>query len=664
MRLFITLSILTLAAVISTVTAGEPPWKCDVVPGVVVFKVTPELKSDLPPKGAHRFGIAEIDRLMDEIDAVKVELKHPFCLPPKPGETDLTRTYNLYFPETISVDQVCADLGKLNGIEYAEPWLIYRYFMEHNDPDRDEQWGLDICQANDAHDLATGDRTVGIALIDMGMDMDHSDLEDNIWINPREEDNNQDDDENGKVDDFHGWDFVDDDNDPDDPTPQVQGGGHGTHTAGIASAVTNNRIGIASVGYSCGIIPVRTGGAQGIRYGVEGIEYAATTGAKVISCSWGGYQPMQQLEDVIDYAYEHDALVVAAAGNENVSNRSYPASYDHVIAVAATDQDDRKWVEGGRGGSNYGEWVDVSAPGVDIYSTMLDGEYFTASGTSMACPFAGSVAILLRSKFPELSIDEITALLLDGADDIDDQNANYRGQLGSGRINAYQSLLLGPLVLVEIGDLEVIADDNDDGVMDAGETVDLAVTISLDEDQEDSVEDLVVMLTSEDPDITINVDRFEYEELEPGGSFFNDENPFELTIDADADTHTTYLIVSVDSEPFDLHVERTFEMVIGPPEDWVFPGDGAVVESFTLESVYPNPFNSTLRVDYVLPEGADVELNLYDLSGRLVAELIDGRIQAGVHTGVFDGSNLVSGIYILRYEAAGNTSQMKVVLVK
>ncbi len=664
MRFSITLSILALAAVVSTVTAGEPPWECDVVPGVVVFKVTPEVKSDLPPEGAHRFGVAEIDRFMDEIEAVKVERKHPFCLPPKPGGTDLTRTYNLHFPETIPVDQVCADMGKLNGIEYAEPWLIYRYFLEHNDPDRDRQWGLDICQANDAHDLATGDRTVGIALIDMGMDMDHPDLEDNIWVNPREEDNNQDDDENGKVDDFNGWDFVDDDNDPDDPTPANQRGGHGTHTAGIASAVTNNRIGIASVGYSCGIIPVRTGGAQGIMFGVEGIEYAATTGAKVISCSWGGYQPTRELEEVVNYAYEHDAMVVASAGNENVSFETYPASYDHVIAVAATDQDDRKWTEGGMEGSNYGEWVDVSAPGVDIYSTMLDGEYFTASGTSMACPFAGSVAILLRSKFPELSIDAITALLLNGADDIDDQNANYRGQLGSGRINAYRSLLLGPLILVEIGDLEVIADDNDDGVMNPGETVELAVTISLDEDQEDSVEDLIVTLTSEDSDITINVDYFEYEELQPGGSFFNDENPFELLIDADADTHTTYMTVSVDSEPADLHIERTFEMTIGPPEGWVFPGDGAIAVSFTLESAYPNPFNSTLRVGYSLPMGADVELNLYDLSGRLLAELVDGRIRAGIHSVLFDGSNLASGIYILRYETAGHTSQMKVVLVK
>ena len=580
-RFFLVLSILLCAAL----QASEVPWECDKVPGRVVLKVHPAFKLSIPIGGSHRSGMPSLDRILDDLDAWKIERKHPHCLSPKPGGTDLTRTYNLYFSNSIPVDSVCRELRRLDCIEYAEPWLVFRYFFNHNDPRRNEQWGLDLCQANDAHDFAIGNQDAVIAIVDMGTELDHPDLAANIWINPGEdlngdgviqndERNGQDDDGNGFRDDFFGWDFENRDNNPDDPYHAEQGGGHGTHTAGIAAAVTNNRVGIASVGFRCRIMPVRCGDIQGIHFGIEGIEYAANMGAEVISCSWGGYQRIAALEDVVNYAYEHGSLIVAAAGNENLSSRSYPASYDHVIAVAATDREDIKWNAGGRNGSNFGEWVDISAPGVGILSAMPDGEYEAHDGTSMACPFAGSVALLLRAAFPALSVDEITGLLMDGADNIDDLNPNYRGRLGAGRINAYRSLMLCPLIEIDIGELEVTTDDDENGEMDPGETIELVVDVSLGEDVGESLHDVAISLTCYDESVIVDSGLVNVELLEPGARFSNDEEPFVLQIDADAIPHTTWLTVSVDSDSSNIHRSRTFERLIGVPAVLIVDDDG------------------------------------------------------------------------------------------
>jgi subtilisin family serine protease len=244
------------------------------------------------------------------------------------------------------------------------------------------------------------------------------------------------------IDDFNGWDFLDNDNNPED-TGQSEYAGHGTHCAGIASAVTNNRIGIASIGYGCGIMPVRVGDDQGIMAGPQGIEYAARTGASVISCSWGPPFDDQTLREAVDYATERDALVVAAAGNLigmfPPETPIYPAAYDDVIGVAASDLNDHLWEEQ-QGGSNYGNWVDITAPGAAILSTYLRNGYYVASGTSMATPLVAGVAVLLRAAFPDLTAAETFDLILRGADPIDDLNPRFRGKLGAGRVNALRAL--------------------------------------------------------------------------------------------------------------------------------------------------------------------------------------------------------------------------------
>ncbi|NQT35273.1 S8 family serine peptidase, partial [bacterium] len=391
--------------------------------GLVVFKVEPELKVELHEAGASRFGQMDIDRFADDIGAVRFETRFPNARQPKTGGTDLSLIYVMHFPETVSVLDVCRDMAKLPGVQYAEPRFIDYTFLDHNDTYRNVQYGLDLCEANAAHDICTGSDEIIIGIVDTGVKWDHEDLIGNIWTN-----------EDGS----HGWDFMDNDDDPTDID------GHGTHVAGIASASTHNELGVASVAYSCQIMAVRTGTGGYIYYGYEGIVYAVDNGAHVINCSWGGPSYSEASQDVINYAYNNGngALVVVSAGNDGDDGLNYPAAYDNVVAVAATDQNDRK-----ADFSSYGDFVDISAPGVSIASTMFDrvrvrrfyqyvDAYYYMSGTSMASPFAASVAALIWSQNPDATVDQVRYRLLEGADPIEDE------LMGSGRINALNSLLV------------------------------------------------------------------------------------------------------------------------------------------------------------------------------------------------------------------------------
>jgi subtilisin family serine protease len=167
----------------------------------------------------------------------------------------------------------------------------------------------------------------------------------------------------------------------------------------------------------------------------KAIQYSAYNGAKVINCSFGGYQYSSILKKAVDYARSLGAIVVAGVGNDNSSNYFYPAGYDGVLSVGATASDDQK-----ADFSNYGDWVNVFAPGDKICSTLPNNAYGNLSGTSMACPFVSGLAGLLIAKEPELTNDEIIERIKNYSDNIDSVNALYAGKLGSGRINAYKVL--------------------------------------------------------------------------------------------------------------------------------------------------------------------------------------------------------------------------------
>jgi len=321
---------------------------------------------------------------------------------------------------------------EVESIAYAEPDYVRHTTSIPNDPMYGNLWGLAKISMPDTWDLATGSRDSVVAVIDTGMDMDHPDLLENLWINTIEIPNDgADNDGNGYIDDVNGWDFVSEDDDPED------GDGHGTHCAGTIGAVGNNANQVVGVCWEVSIMPLRVGTSQGLMDSdiVDGIRYAARNGAKVLSNSYGGPGFSQTIYDAVEYANNQGCIFVAAAGNDASDNDAlpqYPASYElpNVISVAATDSNDDL-----ASFSNYGATsVDLAAPGVEIVSTYLNGETETLQGTSMACPHVAGALALLVSESEDIEPAAAKQALLESVDEV----AGLAGKVVSGgRLNVF-----------------------------------------------------------------------------------------------------------------------------------------------------------------------------------------------------------------------------------
>ncbi len=336
-------------------------------------------------------------------------------------------------------DEYIKAYSLLPSIEYVERVPNYSFFLTPND-DNPGSYNTDITNAENAWNISTGDPGVPIAIIDDAFRMDHEDLEGNIYVNSNEiAGNGIDDDGNGYIDDVNGWDAADNDPDPNPGNFSNSSWTHGTHVAGIAAASTDNNIGIASIGFNCKFIPVKAtnSGNGAVTHAFQGVDYALATEAKILSMSWGGSAFSNTYQLVFDAAYNAGKVCIAAAGNSNTSAPMYPASYDHVISVGATDQNDVR-----AGFSNYGPTIDVMAPGVDILSCLagFTNSYGNLSGTSMACPFVSGICGLMLSNNPTLTPDEIEECLEISCDNIDNLNPSFIGQIGAGRVNAFGAL--------------------------------------------------------------------------------------------------------------------------------------------------------------------------------------------------------------------------------
>jgi subtilisin family serine protease len=262
-------------------------------------------------------------------------------------------------------------------------------------------------------------------VLDSGTDLDHPDLASKLRTN---------------ID----WDFVRDDSVADEEY------GHGTHVSGIAAAATDNGVGVAGMGWDAQILPLKVLDDQGNGWGddiANAIYYAADNGAHVINLSLGTRIAVpcpQYMQDAVDYAYDRDVVVVAAAGNEYTHMEIFPANCEHVLGVAATDQSDNR-----ASYSNYGDHVSIAAPGSGIYSTGWtdDGEtnctsgYCYKSGTSMATPHVAGLAALVRALYPSYTPDQVASAILDNA--VDRGTAGWDQYYGCGRIDAFEALSKG-----------------------------------------------------------------------------------------------------------------------------------------------------------------------------------------------------------------------------
>lgn len=388
----------------------------------------------------------------------------------------LNRIYEVKYSSALPVEKVIDEVMKSADIAYAEPRFIYHTFASANDPDfiAGNQSYLNQVKAPEAWTVQPNANGVIIAIVDSGSDLQHVDLADNIYRNESDPINGIDDDGDGYIDNFMGWDFVGatasdivEDNNPDIPADSLD---HGVHVSGLASAVTDNGTGIASIAKNAKLMILKTGAdnsSTAIYKGYEGIIYAADHGAKIINCSWGGPGGGAYGQDVINYAVSKGCLVVVAAGNSKSSQPIYPAAYSGAFAVANVTGNDIKSTS-----SSYGYHVAIAAPGTGIYSTINADRYGYKSGTSMAAPIVSSAAALVAAKNPDLNGVQIGEILRLTADDIytnHPDNGLYLNQLGNGRLNVFNAVNASSSPSIRYQKIDI--EDSSNGSLSAGDTV-------------------------------------------------------------------------------------------------------------------------------------------------------------------------------------------------
>lgn len=334
-----------------------------------------------------------------------------------------------------SVEGAVVALSVDPRVEYVEPNLLVHAVRAPNDPLFGQLWGLRNTgqilggvtgvpdadtDADEAWDMFTGSAAVTVAVLDTGIDYRHPDLAANIWTNPGEiAGNGIDDDGNGFVDDLHGWDFLNKDNDPMDDS------GHGTHIAGTIGGVADNGIGVAGVDWNARVMALKFLNNEGTGSAADAIsciEYATMMGVDVMSNSWGNNTRSEAMQAAIAAAYAANIYFVTAAGNSGTDNDItpfYPSGLDvaNVISVMATDHRDQRSVESNWASDFGATTVDIAAPGTRIWSTIPNNSYMYLSGTSMAVPHVAGALALLRGRFPEISVDEGRLLLMNVGND-------------------------------------------------------------------------------------------------------------------------------------------------------------------------------------------------------------------------------------------------------
>ncbi|WP_409299892.1 S8 family peptidase [Peribacillus sp. SCS-155] len=330
------------------------------------------------------------------------------------GEAIKTFNSSIVFrSNTLNSNDLLQYFNRSNHVEFAEPNYLYIQ-NERNVPNdslyrRRYQWNLPVIQAEQGWDISRGSKDIVIAVVDSGVDLHHPDLRGRLTS---------------------GYNVLANNHIPDDDN------GHGTHVAGIIASETNNARGVAGLTWYNKIMPVKAMGAKG--YGTtfdvaKGIIWATDHGADVINLSLGNYQPSAVMHEAVQYAFRKNVVIVTAAGNDNTDQPSYPAAYPEVLSVAAVDY------QGNRAPfSNFGEHVDVSAPGVEIPSTYFHQQYAALSGTSMASPHVAALAGLIKSKNPDLKNTDIMKNI--GRTSYDLGAAGVDQYYGSGLIDIRNSL--------------------------------------------------------------------------------------------------------------------------------------------------------------------------------------------------------------------------------
>ncbi len=423
----------------------------DYIPGIIILK----FKSTSIQTSAN-VNASNTTNVLGNIKGVTIEsMVRKFPDLQKKANTTLSKLedefgfnliHEIKYVSKLDIEAVINELLKNDQIEYAEPSYVHRMDYNPNDPSflGGLQSYLQQVKAPAAWDITRNASNIIIGIVDSGSDLDHPDLAANIYLNAADPINGLDDDNDGYIDNYRGWDmtgasYVYGSKGDNDPNVKSTDNGHGVHVSGIASAVSNNNIGVASIAGNAKLLIVKCAADNEynslIYNGYEGILYAVDHGAKIINCSWGSNNYSNFGQFVINYAISKDCLIISSAGNDYSPYIRYPALYSGVISVANVDKNDKKFES-----SNYGTNISISAPGTSIYNTIFNNGYGYYTGTSMASPLVASAAALVKSYYPSYTMKQIGELLIATADNIDSKNPYYIGELGSGRLNVFKAL--------------------------------------------------------------------------------------------------------------------------------------------------------------------------------------------------------------------------------
>jgi len=545
---------LIIAMLILPLAAEELQW----LPGRFIICFYPETRIDFNEgsNGMITCGIPSVDSLLAEYRVHSAKRLVPLTSNPRiAGIRYPIRNWFLVFADVDSatIPGITAAFEKCRDIDMASPDHLFPKFRVPNDPMYSAQWFHDKLNMSVVWDFNTNIDDVLITVME-GVQWHHPDLNDNIWVNPGEDldgdgvpmdpddMNGIDDDENGYDDDLIGWDFINNENDPDDDDS-----GHGTMCSGTIGAVGNNSIGVCGMTWDIQLVVLKTDDdSMHIQSAiVPAISYGMEMGVDIYSLSYGGYTIHPLSRALYQSANDNGAVLIGAAGNENVDTISYPAGYTFVLAVGATDQNDERTYF-----SNFGDWVDICAPGEYILTTRPTDDYESVDGTSFSCPIAAGVAAFLVHVYPDSSPDFIYERMRIGVDNIDSLNPGFEGLLGTGRIDAAKALYQWrfPFMLL---DSFVIIDSDGDGRVTHGEQGELIIYYRNDPEWQ-VAEDIELTVSCSDEALEFSVNTVNLGDISPGG---------------EVDNESLHIIFEAQEEYFEGHpVEFTLHLSSGSSE--------------------------------------------------------------------------------------------------